>query len=96
MKRTIFGILWFLAFVLLTIEIGGKVARHRVLNMQITPEREKALSEAAARGIDIGNIAEGEFVAEYWPFIIFGSLVAAIGGTTAGALPGTKRGIRHG
>jgi hypothetical protein len=88
MKRAGLAILWFFILSITTTLIGEEIA------VRLLPKADSTLSEASSRNLSIARIARGEFVAEYGPFILVGSIIVSVIGTIGGALPGTKPRIR--
>ncbi|MFG6413142.1 hypothetical protein ACG02S_04445 [Roseateles sp. DC23W] len=87
MKRTIFGIVWFVVFWFGSVIIGGAIAGG-IAGAQVKPS---SLSEGFDLGKEAGHTAGAEFAQKYSSHLLIGALILAIGGTALGVLPGTKK-----
>lgn len=86
MKRIVFCIVWFVVFSVGGVMIGGAI----VGGMAGSKLKVGNMSEAYAQGKQAGYTAGSEFGHQYGSRMILGAFIAAVIGSVAGVLPGTK------
>jgi len=86
MKKIAFGFIWFIIFWLGALTIGGAISGG-IAGAQVDAT---TASEGYQQGQAAGYEAGAAFGKKYGRIIFIGSILAAVGGTLAGVLPGTR------